>query len=509
MTLGDLDNADTIVSRSTRSDRDRSVVRTASLAILEGPGVGTKVSINDTLVIGRSSGSGFRIDDAGVSRQHARIQRLQDGGFTITDLASRNGVFVNGEEIRSPHSLSPGDRLRIGTLVTLLFSLEDPMEGQLRLAQKMEALGRLSAGITHDLNNLLSVLSANLDFIQNKRTDTQLSDPDVQECLSELVTATQRAAELTSRLGGFVRHEKNQHQSINISELCTEVARLMQRVLPATVRLETEIAPGLFVNGSRAHLHQVLMNPCINARDAMPDGGTLRITAQGTRDHADGTGTRESITVAVSDTGVGMDPATIRHVFEPFFTTKTEGGGTGLGLATVQKICQEHGGTANVTSAKGRGTSVTIVLPATRRRARASLRTMRSLPANEPQPGARVLIVDDEPAVARSTGRLLSQRGYAVAYASHGLEALETYAEASSPPDLVLLDLDMPVMGGRECLQRLRHLDPEAKIVIVSGLWSETLEAELRQAGAVGVLHKPLADVALQVGISRALQGSG
>lgn len=503
----EIDDADTIVSRSTRAERDRRIVRSASLVVLEGAGTGTKVPLEQALIIGRSSACGLRLDDASVSRRHARIERNTGGDFVITDLESRNGIFINGEAVVDAHPLTPGDRIRVGTHVTVLFSLEDPMEGQLRQAQKMEALGRLSAGITHDLNNLLSVLSANLDFIQSKPVDTALSDADLQECLSELATATQRAAELTSRLGAFVRHEKDQHHSTNISDLCLEVARLMQRVLPAQIQLDSEIAPMLFVRGSRPLLHQMLMNPCINARDAMPNGGVLTIRAHlaGGEDPARPDPT---VVVTVSDTGVGMDPETLRAAFEPFFTTKPEGGGTGLGLATVQKICHEHGGSAKVASTIGKGTTVTIALPATERGPRTSHHTARFLPVNTPVAGASVLIVDDEPDVARSAGRLLQQRGYRVTYAAHGREALERYDHGPAP-DLVLLDLDMPVMGGRECLQRLRRLDSEANVVVVSGLWSEAMAAEMRDAGAANVLRKPLSDAALQVGVATALREAG
>lgn len=498
---------DTLINIRSQPGADDGVVRRASIVVLAGPRAGAKVPLNEAVVIGRSAGCSLRIDQRGVSRRHARIARTTEGAYQIEDLSSRNGTFVNGEAV-SERLLQVGDRIQIGPRVTLLFTLKDPMEDQIHQAQKMEAIGRLSAGITHDFNNLLSVLSANLDFLRGMPANTTLSNEDVRDCLSELETATQRATELTGRLASFVRREEDQYQPVNISDLCREVVRLLKRVLPSSIEVKTAIKPNLIVNGSRAHLHQMLMNPCINARDAMPGGGTLTVRAAMAKSGGQlpGLNTEEPhVLIQIEDTGIGMDEETLSHAFDPFFTTKGEQLGTGLGLATVRKISREHGGLADVTSAKGAGTTVRIAMPASQQQHQATLMTVegdRTGPL--PKVGARVLVVDDEGDVARSAGRLLERSGYIVSYAYDGRDALDRYAE-DDPPDLILLDIDMPKMGGRECYQHLRRLDPNVRVLFVSGQWADQDEQALRSEGAKGLLRKPLVDARLQAAVSAAL----
>ncbi|MDD9946996.1 MAG: response regulator [Myxococcales bacterium] len=500
---------DTLLNLRRPDKRGDNVERQACLVIIAGPRAGRKVPISGPTTIGRSATCTLQIDHRGVSRRHAQLIQAGDGHYEIQDLDSRNGTAVNGETA-DHRALEDGDRIQLGPRVTLLFTLKDPMEEHLHEAQKMEAIGRLSAGITHDFNNLLSVLSANLDFIKGMRGETCLSDPDIQECLAELDTATARATELTGRLAGFVRRGDDVHRPVNISELCKEVIRLVRRLLPSRINVQTHIQPSLVVDGSRPQLHQMLMNPCINARDAMPDGGELLIRAaimsHGELSDLPLTSDEPHVVITVEDSGVGMDEETLKRAFDPFFTTKGRQLGTGLGLATVRTIAKEHGGHAEVESVEGLGTTVRIYVPASEARAEGSLATIDLEPtAPLLQGNASILVVDDERDVARSAGRLLERTGYKVTYAVDGVEALDLFTQGERPPDLVLLDIDMPRMGGRECFRHMRRIHPDVRVLFISGQWAERDEKVLRREGARGLLRKPLVDKRLQAAVVAAL----
>ena len=295
--------------------------------------------------------------------------------------------------------------------------------------------------------------------------------------------AAERAAELCSRLLAFVVSDPNEHRRVDVSTLVTHVVKLVERTVGRSILVRATVDEDLGVVGDAASLHQVLMNLCLNARDAMPDGGVLHLSAAR---HADDP---PVVVLTVQDTGGGMTAATSARIFEPFFTTKPGAGGFGLGLATAQETVEAHGGQLGVETALGKGSTFTITLPAVELEPiqRKSLATLRP-----PQPAEHLLmLVDDEDIVRRATRRLLTNAGYRVVEARDGAEALRLYGESSPRPDLVLLDLEMPGMHGTEVLRRLTALDPKARVLIVSGHADVAQQDAPAFTAARGVLPKP------------------
>ena len=488
----------------------------ARFVVLEGDQVGRKYTIDDSAVFGRSGDATILFDDPEVSRKHARVDRNRNGSYVLTDLGSRNGTCVGGVPIQN-HVLSFGDKIQLGPNVILLFTRHDANEEQILQRQRLEALGRLSAGIVHDFNNMLGAMTSALDYLSALPPQTTLGTTETSECLADLRVAVVRASELTPRLVAFARSEKQGHSRVELTTVCQEIARLVMRTFDRSIQVRADIDDGLVVVGDSAELHQVMMNLCLNARDAMENGGTLVLTAKTVGPdrltHLPVAATGPHVAIRIGDTGVGMTPDTKARIFEPFFTTKRERGGSGLGLATAWERVQVHGGCLDVESALGEGTSFTVYLPAvsergTTRRRHATVRKLHAPIALESGAGCVVLLVDDEDVVRCSMGRLLRSAGYATEDASSGIDAVKMYRAAQTPPDLVLLDLDMPKATGEETLQMLREIDPHVRVLAMSGHANEGRERALRASGAVGFLRKPCgADLLLQT-ISDALSSA-
>jgi len=481
----------------------------ARLVILAGAEIGRKYTLEGTSIIGRSNDAAIFLDDPEVSRKHAQIR--QDGAqFVLEDFQSRNGTLVNGIPV-DKRTLAFGDKIQLGSRSVLLFTLRDPREEQILQQQRLEALGRLGAGIAHDFNNMLGAVMASLDFLRNQPADRQLGDPEILECFADIQAAAGRAAELTPRLLAFARGGNRVEATVDVATLCSEVVQLAQRTFDRSIRIVPEIQPQLVVTGDRVELHQVLMNLCLNARDAMPTGGTLTVGAKlcPYEDLADVPlrSTDSHVVVTVEDTGAGMDAETRERIFEPFFTTKRSGTGFGLGLATVSEVVTSHGGYVEAESELDRGAIFRVYLPADVpvRRRPAHATVPKPAAPRKLDGGGVILLVDDEEVVRRSTGRILRQAGHTVIAARDGIEALELYAQASPRPDLVLLDVDMPNLGGDETQRRLRALDPAVRVIFVSGHGDEARETALRAAGALAVLRKPCSAPALLDEINLAL----
>jgi CheY-like chemotaxis protein len=301
---------------------------------------------------------------------------------------------------------------------------------------------------------------------------------------------------------------------VDITSLCSDVFQLLRRSFDRSIDLRQEVRPRLVVNGHSGELHQVLMNLCINARDAMPDGGVLTIGAEEAAPEAledvPLTSAYTHVVLSVTDTGVGMDETTKQRVFEPFFTTKPAGGGAGLGLATVYEVVTGHGGAVTVDSEPGKGTAVRVYLPAAEAgiatsRQYSSTARQRALKAAATGPGVGVLLVDDEQLVRRSLERVLRVAGHRVEQARDGQEALQHFEPGRSQPDVVLLDLDMPRLDGVSTLQGIRALAPETAVVCVSGCLDEAREKNLRSLGVREILEKPCAAAELLDAINNAV----
>jgi PAS domain S-box-containing protein len=365
---------------------------------------------------------------------------------------------------------------------------------QLVQAQKMEAIGTLAGGIAHDFNNLLGAILGYASFLKRYvKPEDRLFKSVVT-----IEAAAERAAELVQRLLSFSRRGPEEPIPFNVNATIEETIRLLSRSIPESITIERRLGHDAeAVEGDETEIQQALLNVCLNARDAMPHGGTLEI-ATATASEADlalvGLGPRPGeangsrrayLMITVRDTGVGIPPEVRPRIFEPFFTTKARGKGTGLGLATAYAIVKAHGGAIDVSSEQGRGTAVRIFVPLS---AKAS-RPRRVEPVVERERHARILVVDDEPAIRDLTSDILSELGYDVVLASSGQEALEKYDARST--DLVVLDIIMPGMNGLETFRRLRQVDPGARVLLSSGYSPEGTASEALENGALGFVQKP------------------
>jgi len=484
----------------------------ARLVLLRGAQPGRRYPLDDHSSIGRGSSCTVQIEDAMASRRHALIQRLDATSWELIDLGSRNGTLLNGKPAgRDPVRF--GDHIQIGETV-FLFSHTDPLEERILHRQKLEAIGRLGAGIAHDINNVLGGILMNVDYVLGLG-DRSVSDPEVHECLADLRAASLLGAELTRRILAVARRGAAEHVQIDLSTLVNDTLEIARRTFDRSVKVQRSIAPQVHVRGDRAHLQQMLMNLLLNARDAMPQGGTLTVTLGYARPSEVES---EMVAVAghharlvVADTGIGMDASTRARIFEPFFTTKSADKGSGLGLATVMDVVTGHGGTIECHSQPSLGTSFRVVLPALLAAVCTESRTPAGIlrAPNLPRPSAKFLVVDDEPLSRRSICRLLSREGHLTLSAGDGREALEVFGREGQSIELVLMDLDMPELDGFGAMLEMRRRRPEVRVVFLTGFVTDVRKRELYEAGASVVLNKPCDAVTLREALALALSMSG
>jgi two-component system cell cycle sensor histidine kinase/response regulator CckA len=349
---------------------------------------------------------------------------------------------------------------------------------QLRQAQKLEAVGQLAGGVAHDFNNLLTVIRGNTELVL---MDPDQLQPITVECLNQAVAAADRAAKLTRQLLAFSRKQVMQSQPLNLSEVVSNMSKMLKRIIGEHIQLQCLCEPGLpMVLADAGMLEQVLVNLVVNARDAMPRGGQLVIgTGLVLLDpiqarHHDEARPGRFITLTVADKGTGIAPEHLPHIFEPFFTTKEVGKGTGLGLATVYGIVKQHQGWIDVSTKIGHGTRFTLFLPAIEAQA-APARENKDTP--KPAGGKEtILLVEDEDSVRLLTRRLLEKFGYTVHEASSGRSALELCRSRSPQIDLLLTDIIMPGgITGRELAEQLREANPKLKVIFTSGYSGDVL----------------------------------
>jgi two-component system, cell cycle sensor histidine kinase and response regulator CckA len=483
----------------------------ARLIAIAGSQAGRKFKIGECAVIGRGADAAVTLEDPEVSRSHARVSLSEVGAYLLEDLGSKNGTQVNGLPIKS-QLLSFGDKIQVGPNVVLLFAPFDPVEDQLLQRQRLEALGRVGAGVAHDLNNMLGAISASIDFLANLPGARALNSDEVRECFDDIRLAAHQATDLTRGILKFARGRAQAHSPVDLSGLCSDVMRLIRHTFDRSIQIDAQIHPGLSVRGDQAELHQVLMNLCLNARDAMPNGGVLTVAASAVTERSQVlpallNPAQKQLVLSVEDTGVGMDEATCARIFEAFFTTKREGAGFGLGLATVKEVVAFHGGQIQIESDEGKGTRFLIFLPLhdTREEER-SITGGHEAQASSSQ--GLILLVDDEVVVRRSFARLLRQAGHEVIEAPDGVKAVDLYRQAQIRPHLVILDLDMPVLSGEETQERLLKVDPGARILFVSGHDEPTRESAVYARGALGFLRKPCNVHVLLGAVSAALQNA-
>jgi two-component system cell cycle sensor histidine kinase/response regulator CckA len=381
------------------------------------------------------------------------------------------------------------------------------LEAQLRQAQKMEALGSLAGGIAHDFNNLLTPIGGFADLLMWKVPESSKQ----YEYLRQIKIATERAADLTRQLRLFTRQEEGELRPVQLNGVVEETFALLEHSIPKEITIELRLESELWaVEADPSQISQVLMNLCVNARDAMPDGGTLTLETRNVAlNETQAQAILEArpgryVRLSVSDTGCGMSPEVQARLFEPFFTTKEVGKGTGLGLAVVYGVIQGHDGFIQVYSEEGRGSTFHIYLPVIE----LVVEEERGREVSELPTGTEtILMVDDEEAVRALGQSILEGCGYTVLMAENGVRALEVYQAHQGEIALVVLDVVMPEMGGRECLHRLRELDSTVRVLIATGYTINGSARELVSEGALGVVEKPFNVQELTTTVRAALDG--
>jgi PAS domain S-box-containing protein len=364
-------------------------------------------------------------------------------------------------------------------------------EQHLLRAQRLESIGTLAGGIAHDLNNILSPIMMSVEMLR-------LNDPDDESkrWLEMIRENTDRGADLVKQVLTFARGMSGERVFVQVKHVVKDLIRVLQETLPKSIVLKFDIESDLWpISADPTQINQVLMNVSINARDAMPTGGTLKLVAKNVtidenyaRMNIDAK-PGNFIMLTVSDTGTGMSQDVTQRIFDPFFTTKEIGKGTGLGLSTTLTIVKSHGGFMNVYSELQKGSRFSIYFPTANAEPRgATIPVVTKLPGGN---GELILVVDDEENIRQITEATLQRFGYRVALANDGTEALAVYAQRGSEIEAVVTDMAMPYMDGTALVRALKKINPKVKIIAMSGLMSAGQTAELRSQNVNAFLTKP------------------
>ena len=384
------------------------------------------------------------------------------------------------------------------------------LEMRLRQAQKMESVGQLAAGIAHDFNNIMTVVQGHTCLL----LDEPALSPQMREALGEVAMSARRATDLTRQLLAFSRRQILQATVLDMNRVMQDTVRLLQRLVGEPITLELEKAPSLpTIRADAGMMEQIIMNLAVNARDAMPEGGTFRLATGAVQvDAAWAQRNAEArpglfVRLSVTDTGCGMDAAVLQRIFEPFFTTKEVGRGTGLGLATVYGIVKQHEGWIEVVSQPGRGTTFHVFLPACAEAAEpAAEQPGRPAAALAAMPGGAetLLVVEDEPPLRQLVERVLKRAGYRTLCAGSGVEALQVWERHSASIDLLLTDMVLPQgITGRDLARRLQAAKPGLKVLYSTGYTSEQAGEGLQEG--VNFIQKPYSPAKLIETVRRSL----
>jgi two-component system cell cycle sensor histidine kinase/response regulator CckA len=402
---------------------------------------------------------------------------------------------VDGQE-RWVYTVKVPYRDEHGHVIGVLIIFEDiterrTLEAQYQQAQKMEAIGRLAAGVAHDFNNLLTVIVGYCELLLADLNPNDIRKADI----AEIHKAGVRAAGLTRQLLAFSRKEIIQPTLLDLGAVLTDMRAMLVPLIGEDVKVVLALRPELaLIKADRGQIDQIVMNLAVNARDAMPRGGTLTIEAANVELDEDaatpqpGVQPGPYVALTMTDTGVGMTPQVQARLFEPFFTTKEPGKGTGLGLATVHGIVLRNGGSISISSEVGRGTSFTVYFP---RADAAEMVVEVPPPAARPPVGARtVLVVEDADELRELAKRLLERLGYAVLLAANADEALKTF-EGPTLIDVLLTDVVMPGAGGLELTRKLAERRPALKVIYMSGYTEQAIVDHGVLKPGIAFLHKP------------------
>lgn len=414
-------------------------------------------------------------------------------------LGEITGLRANGEEFPIEASISQmgtGDQ-KLFTVIMRDITEKRKIESQFLRAQRMDSIGSLAGGIAHDLNNILAPILLSISLLKSRALDQE-----TKEILETIDISAKRGAEIVRQVLSFARGLDGQRIAIDPRNVLKDVEIFIKDTFPKNISLQITAPNDIWTTqGDPTQLHQLLLNLCVNARDAMVHGGLLKISAENTVIDENyvamnlGTKAGTYVILSVTDTGTGIPRDVIDKIFDPFFTTKEFGKGTGIGLSTVAGVVKSHGGFVNVYSEMGKGTTFRAYLPATQSESVvAAQNSPETLPRGN---GEKILIVDDEPAILTITGQTLQAFGYNVLTASDGAEAIAIYAQNIGSISAVLTDMMMPVMDGPATISALRRINPLVKVVAASGLDANGKMASIGAAEIKHFLKKPYTAEAL------------
>jgi len=429
----------------------------------------------------------------GIVERH-ELEMSQRGGDPVYVVARLVGSFTEGE---------------LSALQVYLFNdtKRKRLEQQLIQAQKMEGLGTLAGGIAHDFNNILAIILGYTNRLETLRAKPS----EVPGAIKVIKEAVERGAALVQQLLTSARQTEARFSSVDLNALMRELEKMLQATFPKMIDFELQLQPNLSpITADRSQIHQVLLNLCVNARDAMPQGGTLTletsmIPGADLTEFFTGATSQNYACIRVRDTGTGMTQQVKSHIFEPFFTTKERGKGTGLGLSVVYGVVNNHRGVLQVESEPGAGTTFLIYLPFEHSAAERGAGDREKIPrkANAPQ---TILLVEDEEMLRDLGLTILEAEGYRVLAAKDGMEAVAIFEANRDEIGLVVCDLGLPRLGGREAFLKMKESKPGVRAIVASGYLEPALRSEMLKAGVIDTIQKPydfndlLAKIRLAIG---------
>ncbi|AFM25918.1 PAS domain S-box protein [Desulfomonile tiedjei] len=506
--------------KQVEKDRTRLVtaIEQAAETVLITDTDGTVVYVNPAFerVTGYSRDEVLGLNPRILKSGHQDVAFYKRLWETIANGKTWNGFLIDrrkdGTIVHTEATISPVKDMS-GNIVNFVAVQRDvteelKLQRQLAQAQKMEAVGVLAGGIAHDFNNLLQVTLGFSEILLEEKKET---DPEYRD-LQKIFQAATSGAELVRQLLTFSRKVEPKTVPLDLTEPIMQIKKFLNRTIPKMIDIRINVSGDLAeVDADPTQIEQILMNLAVNARDAMPEGGTLTITARNETLDSEcvkchpGVSPGDYVLLAITDTGTGMDTGIVEHIFEPFFTTKEIGRGTGLGLAMVYGIVKQHGGHITCQSDVAQGTTFKIYLPAIRRKTEPVTESSEEMPAHGTE---TVLLVDDEESVRELGTRILARSGYTVLTATNGVEALDLYTREKDDITLVILDLIMPILGGKDCLKRILQINPQARMLIASGYSGDISIKECLDLGARGFVSKPFRYKELLRQVRKTLDGS-
>lgn len=397
------------------------------------------------------------------------------------------------------HELREMNRLLLAEIAQ-----REQAEAHLLRAQRIESVGTLASGIAHDLNNMLSPILMSAELLRGNLSE------DSEKLVRVIEASAERAAEVVKQVLTFARGVEGERVLLQPRHLLREIVNVASETFPRNIRIKCDLPKDMAcLEGDATQLHQVIMNLCVNARDAMPDGGTLCIEAGIVDLDAQyasmtaGACAGRYFRLRISDTGTGIPPEILGKIFDPFFTTKPLGKGTGLGLSTTIGIVESHKGFLNVRSQIEKGTTFEVFLPVAEEGS-ASIPNVKEIPA-EPGRAETILVVDDESAIRTMTAAVLGKFGFTVLVAADGAEAVSIYAQRGAEISVVLTDVMMPVVDGVALCRVLRKINPSVSIIVATGYAEASRTQDLRSLGVHAVLSKPFSTATLIAALDEAI----